>query len=545
MTKKSSFILLGLLVCGTIPNAFGWELSYKDYSKQFWVGEVLEPPPYAAGVKSYFFHDPNLDFDPWGKKYKSNLSKNLIQKIEEAGDVRTVHVNIYYPTEKQNVYSQKINMLPHPLFKAKTGVRAKNIDFYEGNHKLKNRIDKEMGGPLFFIKRKTIKRQSYKNADIVDGKFPIVFMLHGLSGGHTTFNRSAEFMASHGFIAVTLSYISDSASIPIFEDPLSRYAKTKSKSDLLDDYAIIQSGNSAVFRGFFKFLYGIDLDPSSIDDFPNPTELKAIKGGGIKAGKMMAELFEQRIEDLNIVVKKMISLNNDNPFFKGKMDIQNMGVMGQSLGSITAQGALVHIKQLKTAIAFNNGLPRSWEPYGGFKNGKGVPKDILFFVGSDDNFVHMVFKEMFFKWFKNGGGDIRETMPLKDEQVWPTYRNPQPVARSAYNRATARKMFMVLRDQGHDALTDDVTWNPGDKLMGKRIPFRQGDNSFETSDFRVLGWIKNKKVQAYLPHQIRNYFTKVWFEWQLKNEVSKKELLLDHPFKESVIKELSEGIAIE
>ncbi len=508
-----------------------------------------EPVKYAAGVKSYFFHNEDANFDDWGKKYKSDQYRELLSKIEAAGDVRSIHTNIYYPANKSDQRASGLNIVPAPLFAAQDGQLATDVDFYEGNAELPRSLEAHHGmeNPSG---NKIIQRQSYKDASIADGQFPLVVMIHGLGGGHNTWNRAAEFMAANGYIVATIAYTSDSGTTPVFEDPASNYAKTRTPEELLQDYRLVHSGSTAVFKGFFRFLYNEESDPDrGVQGFPDISKLNAVRGGGVKATRMMGDLFEQRTEDLATVIRSISELNEQDSFFKNRIDVSNIGVMGHSLGSITTQSALVNIPEVKTAVAFNNGLPRSWEPYGGFpdKSGDaskpdGVPKDILFVIGSDDNFVHMVFKEIFFKWYADAGGNIQETMPLPAEQVWPTEYNPQPVAKSSYERAMARKMMIMFKDQGHASAVDDATYTPGEKLVGQRVPLGRNQNSFDAEKYNTLGWIEQDGKQVYFPYVMRNYFIKAWFDWQLKGQQNQKEKLIDHPFDVGVKEMLHSGI---
>ena len=351
---------------------------------------------YAVGTKTVFFRDPDKPFDPWGEKYKTEEYRQLLKRIAAAGDGRTVHAIIHYPAQVSK--DDSFERGPLGLPRANRGELATADQF----------VPSMMGGRF----TPTQRREAYLDAEPADGVFPIVLVLHGLGGGHGTFYKAAEFLASRGYIAVTVAFSSDSSSTPVFDDPESKYTKTRTDQQLRNDYrTMLPQGGQAVFGGFFRFMYGKEFRG---ENAPNPDTLKAVKGGGTKAAKMMAELFEMRTEDVGIVVNGLEDLNQSDPMLKGRIDTANIGVMGHSLGSITSQCALVKNPKVKTAIGFNNGLPRSWEPWGGFPNTSngdqekpdGVSRDILFIVGSDDNFVHMVFREIFLKWFEGAGGDL-------------------------------------------------------------------------------------------------------------------------------------------
>jgi len=503
----------------------------------------LQPGPFAVGVKTHFAHDAKTPFDTWGSIYKSDAYKNLLKNIEAAGDVRTVHLNIFYPSNPGTEKAGPENIVPASIWAAKDGRLATEADYYAGNLTLFQQSG-------YKPNKLGIQRQSYLDASIIEDTFPLVIMLPGFTGGHYAWNRAAAYLSSHGYIVVTVTFISDSRSVAIFEDPDSKYAKTRTAEDLLQDYQLLYAQpEPALFGGFYRNLYGVELDPTSSDRFPDISQSKAITGGGLKSNEMMRAMFAQRTEDLSTTIDEMRKLNLEDNFFKGRINIDNIGVMGHSLGAITSQSALVNIPSVKTAIAFNGGLLKSWEPYGGFpdksnnpKQPDGVPKDIMFINGSDDDFVHMIYKELFDKWYEHAGGDKTETIRLPGEQVWPTEDNPNPIARNSYERAQTNKLFLIFKDEGHFSLPDFATYIPGEILKGKRVPLSRDVDSFMSSEYEQLGWIEKEGKQVYLPHHMRNYFMTTWFNWQLKGDKSQKEKLLNHPFDDSVKKILHEWI---
>jgi len=326
----------------------------------------------------------------------------------------------------------------------------------------------------------------------------------------------------------------------------------------------LRAQESPVFKNFMKFLYGFDAVIERPSDFPDPADLTARQGGGLQAAAMMAKLFEQRTNDLSAVIAEMKMLNAsaatcrarlevrgiNKPlcgFFTAAIDTDNIGVMGHSLGAITAQSALTFLPDVTTAIAFNNGLPRRWEPFGGFPNPAGaappagVPKDFLIIIGSDDAFVHMVFRDIHMRWFTAAGGDLSETYPLAIEQVWPSADNPQPIARAAYRRAQAAKALIMFRDQSHGTATDDELdpQQPGRGGKGRRVPLTPGATG---ESFEILAWKKDAGGDIFLPHQMRNYFITAWFDWQLKGDPSQRRAIVHHPFPHGVQQLLSEGV---
>ncbi len=522
------------------------------------LSDAYTPGPYAVGVKMNFVKDFSRPFDTWGAQYKNAAYRELLAKIDASDEPSTVVTNIYYPSPPSATRVRRPeNLRPAALWAATSGKRQTTTDMFKGNKKL----TKIMSGNLGLH-----KYQSHVDASLAAGRFPLVVMIHGLGGGLRTWNHAAEYLASHGYIVVTLAYSSDSMDTPVFEDPNSFFAKTINDEERMDAYKLRSSETgTTVFRNFFKYLYGLNKDIVHEGDIPDPATLKARKGGGLEATKMMANLFEQRTEDLNAVIQEMKILSspaqfcrttlekkgiqkNICGFFAGALDVDHIGVMGHSLGAITTQSALTFLPDVDTAIAFNNGLSKRWEPYGGFPNTSeiglpdGVPKAFLIVIGSDDYFVHMVFRDIHLKWFEEAGGNINETYPLAIEQVWPTEDNPQPIARAAYERAQGAKALIMFRDQGHSAATDDEfnPEKPGITITGRRIPLDR--NITEPKTYTIAPWIKEGNHDVFLPHQMRNYFITAWFDWQLKGNEAAKVILLNHPFENSVKQYLHEEI---
>ena len=490
---------------------------------------------YAVGSRAIFFHDESKSFDPWGAKYKSKECRDLIKQIDAAGDRRSVHAIIHYPAIPATRDSKaELAMMPAALPKARDGQPAPLSDFLPHGQS-----DRRLPFP---------ERECYTGATPADGRFPLVLMLHGLGGGHGTWYRAAERLTSRGYVVVTVAFTSDGSMTPVFDDPESRYAQTRTPEQLRQDYQVfLSAGDRAVFGNFFKFMFGEEIQGG----FPEASSLKAVEGGGVRAGRMMGDLFEMRTEDVGIVIANMKRLNESDPILQGCIDASQIGVMGHSLGSITSQSALVYVPEVKTAIGFNNGLPRSWEPYGGYPDSSGdaerpdgVPRDVLLLIGSDDNFVHMVFRDIFLKFFIGAGGDVTETMPLPMEQVWPTVDNPQPIARASYERATARKMLLTFKDQTHDSLIDPAVSSPGDKSFGRRVPLDPTVNANQAERFEQRGWIDVDGRQVHRPTEMRDYYIRNWYDWQLKGDDSARQRLIDHPFGEDVQQMLHHGVDV-
>ncbi len=514
---------------------------------------------YAVGVATNFVRDFGKPFDAWGRKYKSEEYKAWLDEVDASGTPRTTVTNIYYPTAKGDGVAggRADTTLPSPLPAAAAGDQVSVADIFLGDQGFAEMAFRE--GVVEDI------YQAHKDAPIADGKFPLVIMVHGLGGSVHTWASAAEYLAAQGYIVVTVALTSESAASPVFHDPDSLWAKDKSPEEIIQAYQL-RAGNSfgTVFANFFKFLYQYE-EPVSFGQMPDPSLLTPTPEGALRSGQLMADLFDQRVEDVARVIAEMKFLNapeteckvglelenSSEPlcgFFTDHIDVEKIGVMGHSLGSMTAQASASFLGDVDTAVGFNNGMPRLWEPYGGIPGNPvddkpaGVPKPFLQVIGSDDFFVHNVFRGVHGNLYGAAGGNPNDNYPLADEQPWPTDDNPQPVARSAFNRATAEKMLVMFRDQGHGHTTDDEggVFTPGHEHQGLRLPATP-DGAPEP--YQVMGWIKDGDNDVYLPHLMRNYYLANWFDWTLKGDEEARAALVDHPFDQGVQQVLEEGVS--
>lgn len=516
-------------------------------------------PKYAVGVAPNFVRDFNQPFDAWGDKYKSDAYREFLRKAEKAGLPHTTFTQIYYPAVvgKDRGDGRALTTIPAALPAATGGRRMTPADLYGGSRVMAESTMQGWEGNPY---------QAYVDAPIAEGSFPLVIMIHGLGGSVNTWASAAEYLASQGYFVVTVSLTSDSSASPFLEDPSSPWTGL-SEDEKQQIYRLrTTEAFSTVFKNFFGFLFGYEKPIQGMDNFPDPSELTAKANGAVLAARSQVDLFEQRVTDIAQVIAEMKYLNGretscraalergrfTKPLcgrFTGRIDVEKIGAMGHSLGSMTAQAAAAFYEDVDTVIGFNNGMPRMWEPWSGFPGDPsnhlpaGVSKPFLIIIGSDDDFVHLVFRRIHWQMFEAAGGNPRENYPLVTEQPWPTAENPQPVALSAYARATAEKMLLIFRDENHVSATDDSSdhFKPGTVMKGVRVPLSP-DAVPET--YEILGWINEDGRDIYLPHLMRNYFMTNWFDWQLKEDEASRVRLIEHPFMHGVQAMRQSGVGI-
>ena len=307
-------------------------------------------PRYAAGVVQNWVRDFNQPFDQWGRKYKSAAYQDFLNRMEAQGVPHTIYTNIYYPAPIGDGTSghRPDTLIPAPLPAAAGGSPMTWPDMFGGSEVLATTMSNGWDGNPW---------QAYSGAPLADGKFPVVIMVHGLSGSVHTWSNAAEYMASQGYIVVTVALTSDSMASPFAEDPSSPvYALSSEDKKKIYMLRASETGGR-VFSNFFKFLYDQNLNIESEADFPDPSTLKAAEpDGAYKATQMMSDLFEQRVADVARVIAELKYLNENEASckaaleraeyakplcgrFAGQINVDKIGVMGHSLGSMTAQAA--------------------------------------------------------------------------------------------------------------------------------------------------------------------------------------------------------------
>ena len=414
-------------------------------------------------------------------------------------------------------------------------------------------------------------RGAWQDARAAEGRFPLVLLAHGLAGSHAMWSSLGEFLASHGYVVAAPTFISDGGLPLVFHDEDSPFAKQSSAEELQRAYELIL-GEIKVVPYFYRLLFdreGRGFAPPA--GFNPPTE-KIVPGGVERATTMMRNLFRQRVSDVGLVLHTVRRLGEEEAvcrtsltamgatsaarnlcgLLEGRIDGERTGVAGHSLGSMTAQLAASHLPGVSAAMGFNNAPPFTWTPeemFGageardggsGGEAGDGLPvgsrKPVLIMIGDEDAFVQRVFAGLFQSAVAAAGGDPEAAFPLASERAAPErMENPQPVALSAWRRAVSDRMLVIVRDTDHFTIAEDLPrMFPWPKFQRGDLPFGQtpertrkptGARAFgpPTADpgepYTLLGWVTAGEAgEVYLPHVVRDWYAKTWFDWYLKGD---------------------------
>ena len=560
---------------------------------------------YAVGTATTFAVDNRQRFDPWNTAYASPAYRELLRRVEAAGQTRTVIFQLWYPAVPDTDAGRLDG--PRSPYPAADGQRAARLDFF-----LRDEALASAGGGGFLnpelvyadggvsLGQAPPDRQAAVNADIArrsmmqplnawldatpahaadsgNGQFPVIVIAHGLGGHHSMWGAYAEFLVSHGYIVAAPTFVSDGTLPMVFHDPASPFANSVSPSELQAAYRTL-TGEFKVIPQFYRLLFGLDAS-GGFDAIANfdPTRAEAVPGGAERATTMMRNLFRQRVADVGLVLHTVRMLGADAAdcrasltamgavtaandlcgLLAGRVDGSRAGLSGHSLGAMTAQLGANHLPGVAAALGINNAPPFTWTPeemYGAGATADGLPvgsrQPVFIMIGDEDDFVQSVFVTLFQATLAAAGGDPTLVFPLEPERAPPErLENPQPVALANYQRATGDRIFAIVRDTDHGTLVDDFARsNPWPEYQDGGIPYAQtpvrrrkatGDAAFELppppgEPYYQLDWAQTADAgPVYLPHLIRDWYARAWFDWYLKDDQeARRRLQNDDPFGE-------------
>ena len=579
-------ILLGIVVVAAVAGGCsgGGSLDVDEYTRA---------GPYRVGLTRVYFHDVGRPFDSWNARYASAGYQAVVGEINAAGERQIVAAHMWYPARPDD------------------SGRAASLADFSGSHSgffsgafersfIGNAVegisgaDLSSGEDIFSRPRlldaisKQINARAFRAAyaaSIADGRFPVIIAAHGLGGVSILWSSFAQYLASHGYVVVAPSFVSDSGAPNVLDSPDSAYFARAGAAGLDRAYRTIL-GESKVIPGFYKYLFGHEAQ-IGFEGAPAGLKLSAVAGGGRRVGQMMGAFFEQRVGDLQTVIDGLASLDKDRAScaadylrrgqqkhgaevcgaFSAALDVGRIGVMGHSLGSMTAQFASALDDRISAVVGYNNGPPRYWEPPGVFggataEDGQpaGVPKPFLLMHGSEDAFVQSIFRGLMWNRLAAAGGRPEDIWLLERERVLPTDENPQPIARNAYNRATGDKMIISVRDVDHNSLVDDVKalsskqnpfvadgkkyWTEAQPGSRKALGREALNPAFEGAEFVPLNWGMAAGELVYLPTFVRNYYAKNWFDLYLKGE-GRAGAVTDNPLEDKNLLDIRASMSSE
>ena len=512
--------------------------------------EYMSRGEYPTGVRRVWFHDPERPFDGWNAQHASDGYKRTLAEINAAGERQIVGALMWYPARDGGAARRA-------SFEDLSGGAPFGASYgFSTQYWISNLAGGSGANRAALVDAaKARLSDSLLNAPPAEGKFPVVIAAHGLGGTALQWSTFAEYLASRGYVVVAPGFAADSSAPSVFDSPDSQFARNAGAGAVNSAYRTIV-GEGKVISGFYKYFFERDGGFGA-------GGLRAVPGGGDKVGEMMAGFFVQRLGDIEAIIQGLDSLNKGADgcaadyaargqpnhgaaicgAFAGALDMDaGLGVMGHSLGSVTAQFAVAQNDRVAAAVGYNTAAPRYWEPPGIFGDGlaqdgqpAGNPNPVMQIHGSEDAFVQSVFRGLMWNTLSAAGGNPEDIWVLAAEREVPTDENPQPISRNAYARAIGDKAIILVKDLDHDSLTSDFptlasrqnpliadgeshwidgTWTDRRKAVGEDV----FDSAFRGDPFQPIGWRTSGGEELYMPTFVRNYYTRNWFDYYLKGD---------------------------
>ena len=186
---------------------------------------------------------------------------------------RTLSVKMWYPADENSLSD-----------------RAPYVDQYE---LIAKALSTSLGVPEALMSRAgAVKCNSWLNADISIGNFPIVIYSHGHQSLKIANTFQAEEIASNGYIVIAPDHTYDAALTIINKD---------------------------------KIIYTRSKLPNSDEEAEDSEMIERVK-----------EQLNIRVEDVSFVIDKMIEKFSKDQQFNKSADFENIGIFGHSFGGSTA-----------------------------------------------------------------------------------------------------------------------------------------------------------------------------------------------------------------
>ncbi|MEM6486017.1 MAG: hypothetical protein AAF662_13670 [Pseudomonadota bacterium] len=219
-------------------------------------------------------------------------------------DSRELTLKVWYPS-KNPTSGERVSYWEKPLVRSKAVTKGTPLPWFTFTH---------LG---------LIKTHSKSDAQIADGKFPVIIYSHGLGIGWSSGNTPLlEDLASRGYIVVAIghSYIGSATIFPdhvAYFDPATREAmNTKPPENVIEIYGRVKEIRDPKEQ-LAVYMRSMELMPTSIK------------------GKVDEALHTQ-VEDQRVVIEMLPELMSENIDFRPHISSAVPGVFGMSIGGSAA-----------------------------------------------------------------------------------------------------------------------------------------------------------------------------------------------------------------
>jgi len=344
------------------------------------------------------------------------------------------------------------------------------------------------------------QRSSYIDAPVLSpsngAKWPIVVMTHGDAGSRYNMETACEYLASQGYVVIAPEHTGNS--------PFSFVSNAPDFDAMLSDVSPFLNADGT---------YG------SVDKYGQTYTPLVSDSNDPKALEQLDDALIERVNDLRAVLSELDKMNLDGRF-KGKLDLEKIGLMGRSFGGTTTLAALALEPRFTAGFAVvplvlpdvRAAVPASYlKPKG---------KESLILSAKQPSLLSIIEKPTF---LLSGAEDsliigVGASMASAFGGVMPNADNPFPELRASYKESLQPVIWGMLAESNHGSFgVSGPYWWPTLKAS-TQAKFFNSEESFEL-------------ISSETAHEIQKVSTLQFFNTFLLGSTDAREQLLNNEFK--------------
>jgi len=458
--------------------------------------------PYEVGSKTVFLHDKSRGFD-------------TVAGVKDG--VRVLITEIWYPVSPKNIKPDSVHptwgdyvfgdKALHKRMMTETTFWHANLKNHKGEPIAREGVTQEqLDKTMVELFHK--ERVSYVNVPVAesDAPFPVVVMTHGDAGSRYNMSTACEYLASHGYIVVAPEHTGNSPFSAVGKDPA------------LDS----ETGNPDIITAMKPVMPLLDSNGVyGHKHFGGQTYIAFQKSDYFALDAAII----QRVNDLRATLDELKKMNTSGEF-AGKLDLENVGLMGRSFGGTTTLTALELEDRFKVGVSV---VPVSVPDLRVLFPKKALKTSESAFLSAQGESAWTALNKptMVLNCAEDKtiiGGEAMLGSFVKAPA--PTPENTHPSLKAIFEKTTAPVVWTMLENATHASygISGAYWWPKYKPATGKS--FFDPDKSFTKIDVNVAHDIQKEKVLSFF-----NLFLKGEKTAQkklLSNEYAAKGLRLEH-----------------
>jgi len=433
--------------------------------------------PFAVGSMTRFFHDESRAFDAVAGV--DSGVRILLTEIWYPVDHSAIEANSKHPTYGDYVFGDREMHRRMMMDKVTPPLNSKNVR----PGITQSQIDQSIEA-LF-----QTSRASYVDVPLARGErpFPVIVMSHGDGGSRYNMETVAERLAAHGYIVIAPEHAGNTSFAMTGHDPAlkedTRFAERMKAALALHDehgaYGTLENSGQSTPRNESGEL--------------TPQFLKAL------------DLFLlQRVNDLRAILDTLAHLNREG-FFRAAINLEQIGLMGRSLGGATTLAALGLEPRFKSGVAvvapsvpdFRSQLPEEM---------LSSPDEESVMFSAQPIFPLSQFSRPTF--LLNSAEDalilnINMGLAMAFDSELPAMGNPHPILRANFETTDAPVVWGMFEDGNHGTLSVSGSyWWP--EFKPDQFPrYFDQTNSYTLTPARQAHEIQAEKVHLFFDLTVR------------------------------------------